>query len=278
MNIELSGSRALVTGASSGIGRAIARALAEKGVRLAVAARREPALTALADEIEAAGGARPVVLTADLSRPGEAARVAARATQALGGVDLLVNNAGVGLAGGQLTVGDDRDARALFETNFWSPVALARALGPEMKRRGSGAVVNVSSIGAVTPMPWAGHYSSSKAALSLATETLRLELRGSGVHVLHVQPGPVETAMLGEVRAVPGGERLLARMPHGDPETLARKLVRALERGRRSLVYPGSLAVVRHLPTLVVRASSAVMPRVEDPRLLSGGASSEAAG
>src|SRR5690242_505739 len=120
MTFELSGSRALVTGASSGIGRAIARALAEKGVTLAIAARREAALASLAGEIEAAGHPRPTVLTADLSRPGEAARLAARATEALGGVDLLVNNAGVGISGGQLTVGDDPDARALFETNFWS--------------------------------------------------------------------------------------------------------------------------------------------------------------
>ncbi|HEY7955255.1 MAG TPA: SDR family NAD(P)-dependent oxidoreductase [Polyangia bacterium] len=272
MKTDLNGKRVLVTGASSGIGRALSKALAQAGAKLAIAARREGALEALADEIAQAGGARPVVLTADLSARGEAERLGARAIEALGAVDILVNNAGVGAGGAQVVMGDADEARALFETNYWAPLALTRALVPEMRKRGAGAVVNVASIGAVTPMPFAGHYSSSKAALSLATETLRLELRGSGVHVLHVLPGPVDTAMLGEVELLPGGARLLSRMPRGDVDTLARKIVRGLERGRRALVYPGSLAIARHLPTVAVRLSAAVMPRVdEDPRMLLGG-------
>lgn len=271
MKIDLNGKRVLVTGASSGIGRALSKALAEAGAKLAIAARRLGALEALADEIAQAGGARPVVLTADLSQRGEAEKLGARAIEALGAIDILVNNAGVGAGGTQVVMGDADEARALFETNYWAPLALTRALVPEMRKRGAGAVVNVASIGAVTPMPLAGHYSSSKAALSLATETLRLELRGSGVHVLHVLPGPVETAMLSEVELLPGGARLLSRMPRGNVETLARKIVRGLERGRRALVYPSSLAIARHLPTVAVRLSGAVMPNVDDPRKLLGG-------
>jgi len=273
MKMQLFGKTALVTGASSGIGRALAKALAKQGVVLAVSARRKAALDSLADDIEKEGGKRPAVLTADLSKRGEARLLGERAVTALGRVDILVNNAGVGIGGAQLVVGDDDMARELFETNYWSALALVSALVPAMRERRFGAVVNVASIGAFAPMPLAGHYCSSKAALSQHSETLRLELRGSGIHVFNVQPGPVDTGMLAEFSAVPGGDGFLARMPHGDPDVLARKIVRGLERGQRSLVYPTSLAVARHLPTVAVRATAFVTRTVDvnDPRMLRGG-------
>jgi uncharacterized protein len=271
--MQLFGKTALVTGASSGIGRSLARALAKEGVVLAISARREPALKSLADEIEKDGGKRPVVLPADLSKRGQARTLAISAVAALGRVDILVNNAGVGIGGAQHVVGDDDMARDLFETNYWSPLALVAALVPPMRERKFGAVVNVASIGAFAPMPLAGHYCSSKAAMSQHTETLRLELRGAGVHVFNVQPGPVETGMLAEFGAVPGGDGFLERMPHGDPEVLARKIVKGLVRGQRALVYPSSLAVARHLPTVAVRATAYVTRTVDvnDERKLRGG-------
>jgi short-subunit dehydrogenase len=200
MRLPLFGKSALVTGASSGIGRALAKELDKEGVVLAVSARRGYALESLADEIERDGGKRPVVLPADLSK-----------------------------------------------------------------------------LGALAPMPLGGHYCSSKAALSLASETLRLELRGSGVHVFNVQPGPVDTGMLAEVGAVPGGDAFLAHLPR-DAEMLARKIVRGLQRGQRSLVYPSSLAMLRHLPTVALRAT-AIATRsidVDDPRMLRGGSQGDA--
>ena len=111
MKMKLAGKTALVTGASSGIGRGLAKALAAEGVRLAVSGRRADALASLADEIERDGGARPVVLPADLSQRGQAADLAARATAALGQIDILLNNAGVGISGAQHVVGDDDMAR-----------------------------------------------------------------------------------------------------------------------------------------------------------------------
>ncbi|MGZ3441924.1 MAG: SDR family NAD(P)-dependent oxidoreductase, partial [Polyangia bacterium] len=278
MRMQLFGKTALVTGASSGIGRALARALGKQGVVLAVSARREQALTELADEIEQQGGKRPVVLTADLSKRGEARLLGERAVKALGRVDLLVNNAGVGIGGAQHVVADDDMARELFETNYWSALALVGALVPAMRERHFGAVVNVASIGAFAPMPLGGHYCSSKAALAQHTETLRLELRGSGIHVFNVMPGPVETGMLAEFAAVPGGDGFLARMPHGDPDVLAKKIVRGLERGQRALVYPTSLAITRHLPTVALRATAFVTRTVDvsDPRKLRGGSQGDA--
>jgi len=256
----LTGKHVLVTGASSGIGRAIARALAREGAKLAIAARRAEALQALADEISAEGGSA-VVLAADLSKRGEAEELGRRAAIALDGIDVLVNNAGVGIAGAQHVVGDDDMARELFETNYWSPLALTRALAPSMIARGGGAVVNVTSLASVAPFPLTGHYGSSKAALALATETLRAELRGSGVAVLHVLPGPVETAMLAEVKAVPGIR--LGAMPKGDAPTLARLVVSALKRGKRTVVYPRSLAIARALPTVAQRISSMLVPPLD---------------
>jgi NAD(P)-dependent dehydrogenase (short-subunit alcohol dehydrogenase family) len=128
---------ALVTGASSGIGKALTLRLAKEGVHVAISARRKAALDALADEVERAGGRRPIVLPSDLSKRGEAAKLGAAAEEAFGGrgVDVLVSNAGVGIGGAQLVVADDDIARELFETNYWSPLALARALAPGMRAR-----------------------------------------------------------------------------------------------------------------------------------------------
>ncbi|HEX8953979.1 MAG TPA: SDR family NAD(P)-dependent oxidoreductase, partial [Polyangia bacterium] len=131
MKMQLFGKTALVTGASSGIGRALAKALAQKGVVLAVSARRKAALDSLADEIEAAGGKRPAVLTADLSKRGEARLLGERAIAALGRIDLLVNNAGVGTAGPRQTSRDGFELR--FAVNYLAPYVLARAIRP---RRG----------------------------------------------------------------------------------------------------------------------------------------------
>ncbi len=276
--LSLFGKTALVTGASSGIGRALAKALAKEGVVLAVSARREAALETLADEIARDGGKRPIVLPADLSKRGQARTLAISAVAALGRVDILVNNAGVGIGGAQHVVGDDDMARDLFETNYWSALALVAALVPAMRERKYGAVVNVASVGAFAPMPLAGHYCSSKAALAQHSETLRLELRGSGVHVFNVQPGPVETGMLAEMGKLPGFDGFFAQMPRGNADVLARKIVRGLERRQRTLVYPTALAVARHLPTVAVRAT-AVMARnidVDDSRKLQGGSHGDA--
>jgi len=278
MKVQLFGKTALVTGASSGIGRALAKALGKQGVVLAVSARRKQALDSLADEIEKAGGKRPVVLTADLSKRGEAKKLGERALEALGRVDILVNNAGVGIGGAQAVVGDDDMARELFETNYWSALALVTALVPGMRERSYGAVVNVASIGAFVPMPLAGTYSSSKAALSLHSETLRLELRGTGIHVFNVQPGPVETGMIAEMGQVPGAKGVLDNMPLGDPDVLAKKIVRGLERGQRALVYPSSLAIMRHLPTVALRVTALATRGIDvnDPRKLQGGSQGDA--
>jgi len=273
--VKVAGSGVLLTGASSGIGRSLALALGRRGARLVIAARRRELLERVADEIAAAGGRRPVVLPTDLSRRGAAARLAADATEALGQVDVLINNAGAGVGGTQWVVGDRDEGREVFETNFWSPLALVQALVPPMRDRGDGAVVNVTSISQVMAWGGLGHYSASKAALASATDTLRLELTGSGVHVLEVIAGPIDTAAQGEGRMIPGFEQVIRLSPLGHPDTLAHLTLRALERRRKRLVYPRSLTAAYATPGLVRRSTGLLARRfagvADDPRVVRGG-------
>ncbi|MBK8407038.1 MAG: SDR family NAD(P)-dependent oxidoreductase [Sandaracinaceae bacterium] len=252
MSGAFDGKRLLVTGASSGIGRAVALAFADAGASLVLVARREGALDMVASEVEQRGHARPRVLAADLSKRGVAAMVADEARAHGGRVDILVNNAGAGIAGTQLGVADDDDARALFETNYWSPLALARGLFGDASPTHEFSIVNVSSLIAGFPVATAGHYSSSKSALALATEALRLELVGRPARVLHVIPGPVETPMLADLRSVRGAAKMVERLPRAQPEELATGILRALENDEGTLVMPRSLGFVRHLPTVML--------------------------
>lgn len=246
--IAIRGARTLLTGASSGIGRATAVRLAAQGAHLAIAARREALLHELADAVADAGHARPAVLVADLSRPGAAHRLAAEAVSVLGDVDILINNAGGGVGGMQWSVGDGEPAREAFEVNHWSPLALIQELVPRMRQRGRGAVVNVTSLAQVTAWPDFGAYAATKAACAVATQTLQTELADSGVLVVEVLPGPVDTAVQGETRLLPGIERMLNRMPLGDPDVMAARIVRALQRGEHLVVYPGRARLVYWLP------------------------------
>jgi short-subunit dehydrogenase len=253
MASTITGKGVLLTGASSGIGRELAKQLAPRGARLAVVARRRPQLESLAQEIEAAGGARPAVIEADLSARGVAREVAAAALEELGEVEVLINNAGGGVGGRIAAVGDRDEAREAFEVNYWSPLALVGALEPPMRKRGSGAIVNVTSMGQITTWPGFGAYAATKAALSVATETLAMEMTGTGVHVMEVLPGPVDTAVQGETRLAPGIDRMLGRMPLGDAPTMASRIVAGLERGKRRVIYPRLATVAYLLPALARR-------------------------
>jgi short-subunit dehydrogenase len=243
--------RVLLTGASSGIGRELAKELAGRGAQLGLAARRRPLLESLREELRASFGVDCAVFEVDLSERGAAEGLAAASREALGGVDVLINNAGGGVGGRTIAVGDRDEAREAFEVNYWSPLALIQALGPPMLERRSGAIVNVTSMGQVSTWPSFGAYAATKAALSVAAETLAMELEGSGVHVMEVLPGPVDTAVQGETRLAPGIERMLKRVPLGDAATMARRIAAGLEQRRRRVIYPRRAAVGYLFPALV---------------------------
>jgi short-subunit dehydrogenase len=246
--VELRGAGVLLTGASSGIGRELAIVLADRGARLALTARRHDRLDEVGETIAGRGHERPVVVEADLACRGAAHALAREAVAALGNVEILVNNAGGGVGGSQWAVGDSDVAREAFEVNYWSPLALVQALVPAMRERRRGAVVNVTSMAQINTWPVFGAYAATKAALALATETLRLELSGSGVHVLEAIPGPIDTAVQGETRLVPGIDRMLDRVPLGDAGEMARRIVDALSRGRARVIYPRRAALAYLLP------------------------------
>jgi len=248
--LQLSEKTALLTGASSGIGHQLALELARRGATLALAARRRALLEQLAEQITRAGAPRPVVLEADLSKRGSAAALASAASAALGRIDVVINNAASNLHGCPSAVGDREEARELFELNVWSPMALVHELVPEMRERGGGKVVNVTSLATVAPFPAVGHYCASKAALSLATRSLGLELRGTGVGVLEVLLGPIDTDGSRANRAIEGAERWLDAARPGRPDRAAAAIARAIARDRSRLIYPRRMSPSHELPIL----------------------------
>ncbi|MBA4793664.1 MAG: SDR family NAD(P)-dependent oxidoreductase [Phenylobacterium sp.] len=235
---DLKGKTVLLTGASGGVGWEAARLLGSRGARIGLAARRTERLQALADEIVASGGARPVVLAADLGRRGEASLLAARAQEALGDIDVLINAAGGALQALTWIAGDRDEARDLMETNLWSPLALAAALAPRMLARGSGMIVNVGSMARVSPFPHLGHYAASRAAISAATLVMQMELAPRGIRVLEFALGPVDSPASRETRQLKGSERWLNGPPK--PSTVgaaAAALVAAVADQQAGVVY-----------------------------------------
>jgi len=227
---QLRDKRVLVTGASSGIGWDLAQAFSARGAQLSISARREQRLEDLATLIESSGRHRPLVIPADLSRPDASKDIASHITERFGGLDVLVNNAGSAAGGTVWAVGDRDEARTMFEVDFWSPLALIAEFVPAMRHQGHGAVVNVTSLRQVLAWPLFGHSSAAKAALAQATETLRLELIGSGVRVVEVIAGPIETPAQGPTRLIPGiVDSVHGRFGVAEPSELASRVVHAVE-------------------------------------------------
>ena len=179
----------LITGASAGIGAALARVYAEKGWNLILTARREAALTALAAEITAAYGTEAAVITADLGEPGAPARLV-EAIRARGlTVDGLINNAGFSRTTGFLAT-DPAQHAAMVQVMLSAPVALSRLLLPGMVQRGFGRVINVASLAGQMPATGGDTlYGPIKSFLIKASQGLWLEMRGTGVHVTALCPG-----------------------------------------------------------------------------------------
>ena len=236
------GKTALVTGASSGIGLAVARALAARGLRLVLSARREDRLSSLAAEIRAAGG-EAAILPADLSRLNEAHRLAAAALALPGGVDVLVNNAGLGwygyYSGMPQPVLDE-----LMQVNIVAPAVLTRLCLPAMLARGYGRVINISSISGAIPSQGIVLYGASKAFLDSFTTSLHRELRGSGVSSCEVRPGPVTSEFYSRSAAREGGRPVPAERFAVSAERVAAVTARLLPHPRRVVNIPAILALV----------------------------------
>jgi short-subunit dehydrogenase len=246
--VDLENAQVLLTGASSGIGRALALALAEKGAVLVLAARRQELLDDVADEVAVAGHRRPVVVGTDLSKPGASAALAAQALAEFGGtVDIVINNAGASVTGAQALIADSDAARTLFEVNLWSPLALNAAVLPVMLDAGKGTIVNVTSTVQAVPMPLLGYYAASKAALAQATRSLRLELTNTPIRVMEVVPGSTDTP-LRDIGELPWKAGPPPTLPPVSPTSTAAAIVAALERGANRLVYPAYSLIPLEVP------------------------------
>ncbi|GAA1886419.1 SDR family NAD(P)-dependent oxidoreductase [Asanoa iriomotensis] len=228
--MRISGAVALVTGASSGIGRATALALAAEGANVIVHGRDRPALDALAARLD--GHA----LVADLAVAGEAERLGEAALERAGRVDILVANAGAGWAGPFEEMADaDRDR--LLTVNLAAPIALTKVLLPGMRERGAGYLAYVTSIAGRTGVAGEAVYAATKAGVDSFAESLRLELRGSGVDVGVLVPGVVQTRFF-ERRGRPYGRQRPAPL---DPGPVGRDLVGLIASGGAELYRPGWL-------------------------------------
>jgi short-subunit dehydrogenase len=250
---------ALVTGASSGIGEALARRLARDGLHLGLVARRADRLEALAAELRAAHRIEAHVLPADLTKPGAAAALVEDvAAQGLD-VDWLVNNAGFGTVGLFNSLPLERELEEIT-LNVEALVELTGRLLPPMVRRARGVVMNVASIGAYLPSPNMATYTATKAFVLSFSEAIAEELRGSGVRVLCVCPGVTRTEFQDRANVETGH---VPNMLQQTAEDVADEAVRAV--GHGSVVVNGrlnraTLGLLKFVPhTLVTRLASTLI-------------------
>jgi len=260
------GRHALVTGGSSGIGRALALALVREGASVAIVARGHERLAAVRHELEQAAGfgQRVAAAAADVAEAAQAERAVAECVAALGGLDLLVNDAGIALArrAADTTLAD---YRRLLEVDFLGAVHVTQAALPHLLAAGGAALVNVSSLAALLPIAGYAAYAPAKAALTAWSEVLRQELASRGIRVTVVFPPDTDTPQLAEenrekppeTSALAGGAGLLSA------ETVADSILRGVARGQAQIV-PGASA--RTVATLA-RLFPGIVRRVIDREL-----------
>jgi len=230
---EISGARAIVTGASSGIGRALAVELARLGASVVATARRQDRLDELRQSIESAGG-KVATLAGDVTDATTRQRLIDTARERFGGLDVLVNNAGVG-AMGRFDDADPGRLRRVMEVNFFAPVELTRLSLPLLKKGRQPIIVNISSILGLRATPYSSEYSASKFALQGFSEALRTELVRDGIDVLVVSPGTTQTEFFDSVLEKTAEPAWPEHAPV-TAETVAAATIRAIRRGRHAII------------------------------------------
>jgi uncharacterized protein len=243
--------RAMVTGASAGLGVALARQLASRGIELVLVARRESRLQVLADEL-------PVtteVLTADLGDPVALDHIAARAAATLDPIDLIVNDAGTGDYGAFASAEEER-LRSMLGVNVLALTRLTRAALPQLLERRVGGVINVGSTAGYRPCPHAAVYGATKAYVRSLTEAVHEEVRGSGVHVMLLAPGSTDTEFQDVAGLRRSGGAVSVRSSADD---VAAAALRAFA-SRRAVCVPGA-------PSRIAAAGASMLPSAMSRRL-----------
>ncbi len=232
MKVDWTKQVVFITGASSGIGRALAVELARREASLGLLARRAEELLKVAEEVESAGG-RALTFPSDVRNAGDVEAAASRIRERWGRIDLLVANSGVSMITPASTLRADEVANVI-SVNTIGVVNSVAAVLPDMIARRSGHLVAISSLAAYRGLPKSAAYSASKAAVSTFFESLRVDLRGTGVDVTIIHPGFIKTPMTAERKG-----KLLFLMELDDA---TRRIVRAIERRPRTYAFPWQLA------------------------------------
>jgi short-subunit dehydrogenase len=220
----------LITGASMGIGASCARLFREKGARLSLTALAGDGFADHATDTE-------LVTTGDLTDASFRRRLVETTLQHFGKIDVFINNAGVGQYGYPSEV-DVEISKRLFDINVFSPVALAQLIIPQMRSRGTGAIVNIGSVGGAVSLPWAVMYCATKWSIHCVDDSMRRELIGTGIHVMKVCPGIVATGFRDHVLAgkAPGRVEDLKRVV--TPDQVAAGIAKGLASKKRRVYVP----------------------------------------
>jgi uncharacterized protein len=245
----------IVTGASSGIGRAAALEFARRGANLVIAARRAEPLEAVARECRALG-VNCTAVVADVTRRDDCERLVAAAAR----VDVLVNNAGFAIFDAIENAKPD-DLQSMMETNYFGTVWCTQAVLPQMLARGAGTIVNVSSIAGIMGYARMGGYCATKFAIIGFSEALRDEVLGRGVRVALVCPGTTDTEFFlkAERGKMPGASRLMLAVK---PERVARAIAAAADDGKYRRILPALAALYMRMKELFPRFAHLLMRRV----------------
>jgi NAD(P)-dependent dehydrogenase (short-subunit alcohol dehydrogenase family) len=247
MSTTLSGKVAIVTGASSGIGLSVAQKLCAAGCKVALVARTRAKL----EEVAASLGAdRAAAFPLDVADFEAAAALPAAVVARFGGLDILVNNAGLNHRG-SITSITARQAADVVTVNLTAPIFLTRVCLDHL--RPGGAIVNVSSLAGMVPVPHEGAYCASKAGLRAFTRVLAADLEGRGINVCSVCPGPVDTPFFGDLETVPN---IVFSQPMSSADEVADAVLEGITRGTPEIALPpmsGKLATVGYLFPEVAR-------------------------
>jgi short-subunit dehydrogenase len=264
MGKSLKNAVAVVTGASSGIGRATALEFARRGAHVVLAARREEPLHDLVAECERMG-VRAVAVPCDVAEERAVSQLANQALSIFGKVDIWVNNAGVYLAG-RFEQQPIADIRRLFEVNFFGVVYGSRAALPIFRRQGRGVLINIGSLNSKLPTPYFSAYAASKHAVAGLSGSLRQELMLEGaenIHVCTVMPQGVDTPIFQHAGNY-SGRALKALPPVASPERAAKTIVDLAERPRREVFVGNAARLINLQHLLAPGATEALMARTVD--------------
>lgn len=248
----------VITGASSGIGEAIAREYFSRNAHVTLVARRRELLEKLAADADG----KAHIVSADLSDPAQVTSWVDGAEAVHGPVDVLINNAGVQIVKPFVEIPFEEGAR-LMQIDLLAPLQLSHFVAQRMVKRGQGTLVDISSMAAIAPTPGMSFYNAAKGGLGAYSEGLRAELKPHGVHVVTVYPGPVKTPMETAGRAA-YEESWVARVvaPAGEASVLARLVADAVEEKAPRIIYPFMNMLGRHFPAMTRLMLDAFTPKM----------------